>query len=235
MSFVADLPTLEGGLSDVLTLLGISQNESMADEIKRLYQEADSLAVFTIQAVVALMWWCSHMGSATSDALGYSAQIQSAMATANKYQLEAWTDFLNVIHPAEIRQVYIRTTKQIEDVKKVTQVTQKVNLKPIEKEIAALQKWEKHTVNPDLKRLMAFWHAWENTYKAPVARWVTWFKKPSLFAQWAAGPLVTQLPVTLAGKSAQKHAAQIAAALVATWQTDPDTIYNSVLSWLVAG
>lgn len=235
MSFIADLPDLESGLSDVLTLLGIAQSESLADQIKQLSEETDSLAVLTIQAVVALMWWCSHMGSATADALGYAAQMQAEMKTSNEYELESWTRFLKVIHPEEIRQVYIRTTKQIEDVKKVTEVKQKVNLTPIKKEIAALQKWEKHTVNPDLKRLMAFWHAWEKTYKAPVVRWVSWFKKPSLFAQWAAAPLVAQLPTTLTSKAAQKSAAKIAAALVATWQTDPDAIYNSVLSWLVAG
>lgn len=233
MSFLTDIPEVEVGLDDVLTLLGIAHDESLSDQIKQLYKEADTLAVFTVKVVAALYWWTSHIASATGDAFNYAVQIQNAMATANKYELETWKQFLAIKHPTEIRRVYIRTTKRIEVTKKVMAKQQKVNLGPIKRELAALEKWKKNTVTPDLKKLMAFWHAWENTYKKPVVQWVQWFKKPSLFAKWAAMPLVVQLPTTLNNKGACKNVTAIEAALLATWVNDPQTVYNAVLDWLV--
>lgn len=234
MSFLEGIPEVEVGFDDVLTLLGIAHDESLADQVKQLYKEADTLAVFTVKVVAALYWWTSHIASATGDAFNYAVQIQNAMAEANKYELETWKQFLAIKHPTEIRRVYIRTTKRIEVTKKVMAKQQKVNLGPIKKELAALEKWKKNTVTPDLRHLMAFLHLWEKTYKKPVVRWVQWFKKPSLFAKWAAMPLVVQLPTTLRNKGARKHVTAIEAALLATWVNDPQTVYNSVLEWLVA-
>lgn len=233
MSFIEGIPELEGGLGDILNLLGLAHDQSISDEITRLYKEADSLAVFVVKVTVALFWWCSHMASATNDAWGYAEQIRQEMATVNKYELDTWTEFLKVKHPAEIRRVYIRTTKRIQVVKKIIEKQHAANLGPIKKELAALEKWKKVTVTPELRKLMLFWAAWEKTYKHPVVTWVKWFKSPKLFAQWAAMPLVAQLPATLGDKHAQKAAASIAAALVTTWRHDPDTIYNAMLDWLV--
>lgn len=233
MSFIEGIPELEGGLGDILSLLGFAKGESMADEITRLYQEADTLAVFTIKVTIALFWWAAHMGTATASALGYSQQIQDATATANKYQLETWRQFLQIKQPAEIRRVYIRTTKQIRTVQKITQVQQKVNLKPIKRELAALEKWKLHTVSPDLKRLMLFWHAWEKTYKHPVVLWVKWLRSPRLFAQWAVMPLIAQLPTALPNPRVQSQATRIATVMVDMWQNDPGQVYDGVLNWLV--
>lgn len=233
MSFIEAIPEFEVGVDDVLTLLGLAHDESLSDQIKNLWQADDALATFVIKTGVALYWWTAHIASATGDAFNYAVQIQNAMATANKYEMETWKQFLAIKHPAEIRRVYIRTTKRIEVTKKVMAKRQKVNLGPIKKELAALEKWKKNTVTPDLKHLMAFLHLWEKTYKRPVVRWVQWFKKPSLFAKWAAMPLVVQLPTTLRNKGARKHVTAIEAALLATWVNDPQTVYNSVLEWLV--
>lgn len=233
MSFVADIPELEGGLSDVLTLLGIASNESMAQELNRLYKEADSLAVFTVKVTVALFWWASHMASATADAFSYAAQIQAALATANKHELATWTEFLSIKHPAEIRKVYIRTTKRIQVVKREMAKQQKVNLGPIKKELAALQKWKKNTATPELRSWMAFRATFKKTYLPPLRTLIKWTHKPSTLADFVAMPLIGVLPTYLHKTAARSHATAIEAALLATWVNDPQTIYNAVLKWLV--
>lgn len=233
MSVFEGLPEVEAGLGDVLSLLGIAKDESLSEEVNRLYKEADALAVFTVKVTIALFWWAAHIGSATSDALGYSAQIQAAMATANKYELEAWQEFLRVKHPTEIRRVYIRTTKRIEVTKRVMAKAQRVNLKPILKRLAALEHWRKHTVTPALRNWTNFYRLWRSTYRPAVLTVVRWRRKPSTFASWAIGPLIVAAPKALRRTAAKRSATAIEAALVATWQNDPSTIYNSVLEWLV--
>lgn len=232
MSF-SELIDVGQDLSDILNLLGLSSGQSTQQEIEELAKDADALAVFTIRAIVAIFWWISHMSSATADALGYSQQMLDEMKTTNQYQLDTWKTFLSVKHPTEIRRVYIHTTKTVQVTKRIIQKQQAVNLAAIKKEIAALEAWKKNTVTPDLKKLMAFWHAWENQYKAPVVRWVSWFKQPKLFAQWAAMPLIAQLPITLKNASAQANATLIEAALVKTWQRDSGIIWGEVATWLV--
>ena len=235
MSFIVDAPEFEAGLNDILTLVGISQNESVAAEITRLYHEADSLAIFSIKSIVALYWWAAHMASATSDALGYSQQMLDENKTTNKHHLDTWTTYLSVKRPRDLRRVYIRTTKRIEVTKRIIQKVNGKELAKLAKEIAALEAWKKHTVTPDLRKVLLFLAAWEKTYEAPVVRWVKWFKTPSEFAKWAAMPLVVQLPTTLTNKHAARSATAVEVALLKTWVRDPDTVYSAVLDWLVAG
>lgn len=235
MSFVADIPELEGGLGDVLSLLGIAQNESLSEQISKLYSEADALAVFTVKVTVALFWWASHMASATADALGYSAQMQAEMAEANKYELETWTQFLRVKHPAEIRRVYIRTTKRIQVVKKIIQRQQEVNLSAIRRELAELERWKKKTVTPELKQWLTFYANWKKTYRAPLHTLIRWQHKPETLVLFILGPLISAMPSGLRKATAKRSATAIEAALLATWVNDPDTVYSSVLDWLVTG
>lgn len=235
MSFTEGLPGIEVGVSDILGLLGLEQGESLSEEVARLYREADSLAVFTVKVTIALFWWAAHMGSATADALGLAAQMQAESATVNKYQLQAWQTFLSVKHPAEIRRVYIRTTKRIEVTKKVMQKASKVNLAPIKRELAALERWKKHTVTPDLRAWNTFHRNWDKTYLPAARTVIRWRKHPADFAHWAIMPLIAAAPPALR-KPAAKHASTlIAAELVNTWQNDPQTVYNHVLKWLVTG
>lgn len=233
MSFIVDAPEFEAGLNNILTLLGLSQNESLAQEIARLYREADSLAVFSVKSIVALYWWASHMASATSDALGYAQQMLDENTTTNRDQLDAWKTFISIKHPRDIRRVYIHTTKQINVTKRIIQRVNAKELAALKKEIAALETWKKKTVTPDLKNLLTFLAAWQKTYKPIVSRWVAWFKTPSLFAQWAAMPLVAQLPTTLSAAAAQKSATAIEALLVKTWANDSGIIWGAVSQWLV--
>ena len=233
MSFIEDVPGFQAGLSDVLGLVGIEQNDSIAAEITRLYSEADSLAVFSVKSIVALYWWAAHIASATADALGYAQEIQAESKTANQDQLKIWTTYLGIKRPAEIQRVYIRTTKQIDVTRRIVQKVNSKELAKLAKEVAALEAWKKKTVTPDLSKLLAFLAAWNKTYKAPVVRWVAWFKAPSQFAQWAAMPLVSQLPTTLSEAAAHVKATAIEAALVNTWSSDSGTIWDSVSQWLV--
>ena len=233
MSFLVDAPEFETGLNDVLTLLGFQQDQSTQAEIARLYREADSLAVFSVKSIVALYWWAAHMASATSDALGYAQQMLDENTTINADQLNTWKTFLSIKHPRDIRLIHIHTTNRIEVTKRIIQRINNAELAKLAKEIAALETWKRKTVTPDLRKLMLFWHAWEKTYKAPVVRWVAFFKTPSLFAQWAAGPLVVQLPTTLTSASAKASATAIEAALVKTWANDSDIIWGAVSQWLV--
>jgi len=233
VSFITDTPEFEAGLNDILTLVGLANDQSTAQEIARLYREADSLAVFSVKSIVALYWWAAHMASATSDALGYSQQMLDENKTTNADQLNTWKTFLSIKHPRDIRLIHIHTTNRIEVTKRIIQRINNAELARLAKEIAALERWKRKTVTPDLRKLMLFWHAWEKTYKAPVVRWVAWFKKPSLFAQWAAMPLVVQLPTTLKAAAAQKSATAIEAALVKTWLNDSNVIWGAVSQWLV--
>lgn len=235
MSFIEGIPELEGGLDDVLTLLGIAHNESVAEEISRLYKEADSLAVFTVKVTVALFWWASHMASATADAFGLAAQMQAESKTVNEYQLQTWKDFLTIKHPTEIRRVYIRTTKRIQVVKREIAKQQKVNLGPIKKELAALEKWKRATVTPELKQWTNFYAAWKGTYVKPMNTLVGWLHKPSTLANFVALPLIAVLPSNLRKPTALRHATAIETALLATWVKDPQAVYDAMLNWLVTG
>ena len=233
MSFIGDTPEFEAGLNDILNLVGLAQGESVQAEIARLYREADSLAVFSVKSIVALYWWAAHMASATSDALGYSQQMLDENKTINADQLNTWKTFLSVKHPRDIRLIHIHTTNRIEVTKRIIQRINSAELAKLAKEIAALETWKRKTVTPDLRKLLAFLAAWEKTYKPAVARWVTWFGTPSGFAQWAAGPLVVQLPTTLKLRRHEKSATAIEAALVKTWLNDSNVIWGAVSQWLV--
>jgi hypothetical protein len=233
VSFIADTPEFEAGLDNVLTLLGLSQNESVAQEITRLYHEADSLAIFSVKSIVALYWWASHMASATAYALGYSQQMLAENKTTNADQLNTWKTFLSIKHPNELRKVYIHTTDRINVTKHIIQKINNAELAKLAKEVAALETWKTKTVTPDLRKLLAFLSAWESTYKAAVVRWVAWFKTPSQFAKWAAMPLVVQLPTTLGNPAAKAKATAIELALVKTWANDSDAIWTAVQQWLV--
>lgn len=233
MSFLTDVPEVEVGLDDVLTLLGISHDESLSDQIKQLYKEADTLAVFTVKVVAALYWWTSHIASATGDAFNYAVQIQDAMATANKYELETWKQFLAIKHPTEIRRVYIRTTKRIQVVKKVMGRQQKVNLAPIKKELAALEKWKKVTVTPELNQWKRFYAAWRKDYLPPLRTLKHWINRPTAMAEFLSLPLISVMPSALRKYAAKSSATTIETILVDLWANNPQLIYEAVLKWLV--
>lgn len=235
MSFIEAIPEVEDALGSVLSLLGLKQNADLEQAINDLYHDTDALATFTIKAVIALYWWAAHVGSATEDAFKYAEQIQAEQATANRHQLEAWQTLLAIKHPAEIRRVYIRTTKRIEVTKKVMAKAQKVNLKPIYRRLAALEKWRRHIVTPALKSWSNFHRLWRSTYLPAVRVIIRWRKHPADFAQWAIMPLIVAAPKALRKKAAKRSATAIEAALVNTWRNDPGTIYDSILEWLVTG
>lgn len=234
MSFLTDIPEVEAGLNDVLTLLGIAHDESLSDQIKQLYKEADTLAVFTVKVVAALYWWTSHIASATGDAFSYAVQIQNAMAEANRYELETWRQFLAIKHPTEIRRVYIRTTKRIQVVKKVMGKQQKVNLAPIKKELAALEKWKKVTATPELNQWKRFYGAWRKDYLPPLRTLKHWISKPTAMAEFLSLPLISVMPSALRRPAAKSSATTIGRLLVDTWGNDPQPVYDAVLKWLVA-
>lgn len=237
MSFLAgpELEGFEGGVDDLLTLFGIAHGESEDKAIKELGQEANALAVFTVKAVIALFWWAAHIGSATADAFGYAAQIQAALAEANRYNLEAWQKWTKATHPENIANVFLRTTREVHITRKIIETKQKVNLKPIKREIAELEKWKKRTATPELHGWMTFDAQWRKHYAGPVRTLADWLKSPGSFARWAAPPILSWEASNLHKSRYQHSLTSIAALSVATWARDPDRIYDGILEWLVTG
>lgn len=235
MSFGPITPELGAdAISGLLTILGISTEKSLADEIKRLYKEADSLAVLTVRVTAALLWWASHIASAAADANGYGQQIQAALKKADANTLAAWQEWLNVKYPADLRKLYSDLSGQIGETRKAIPKVHKVNLKPIEAEIVALEKWKKVTVTPELKSWLTFAATWKHTYQPALHTLLGWLHKPITLADFLALPLIGALPAYLHKPAARTGSTAIAAALAATWANDPDVIYDAVLDWLVA-
>ena len=233
MSFVADTTELKSGLNDILNLLGFAQNESIAREISRLYDDTDALAVFTVKVTIALFWWANHIASATSDALGYSQQMLDETTQTNQYQLETWQRTLRLLRQAELRRVYIHTTKTVQVIKKYTQQQRKVDLRPILKRLTALETWKKNTATPKLNQWTTFYAAWRKTYLPPVQTLQRWLSSPSTFAAFAIPPLLANLPAALGQSGNLASATAIEAALVKTWTRDSGAIWMAVQNWLV--
>lgn len=223
----------EAGLGDLLNLFGVESGMSTDEALKRLTQEADSLAAFTIKCIVALFWWAAHISSATADAFGYAAQIQAEAADTDKYNLETWRQFLLIQHPAEIRRVYIRTTKRIQVVKREMVKQHRVDLGPIKRELAALERWKNKTADPTLKDWRSFHATWDKTYLPPLRTLTRWLHSPKTFAAYATPPLLAYLPSVVGNKRYRRSLTAIEAGLVATWVNDPQPIFDSMLKWLV--
>lgn len=211
------------------------KRENATDKaLSQLYDSTDALTMVVVRLTVALLWWASHIASATSDSLGYAAQIEAALAKADDDILSAWQEWLNIKYPADLRKLYDDLSKSTQAVKKSIPKQQKVNLKPIEAEIAALEKWKKVTVTPDLKSWISFYTTWKTTYVKPVTTLISWLKTPKLFAQWATPPILSYLPSIVQAKPYQPSLTTIEAALVSTWTNDPSNIFTGILNWLVS-
>lgn len=235
MSVLEITPELASdSIQGLLEILGLAQGESLANQIKKLYKETDQFAVQVVRFMVAVLWWASHMASAASDARGYGAQIQAALKKADANTLATWQEWLNVKYPADLRKLYGDLEGSITSVKKSIPRQHKVNLKPIETELAALEKWKKQTVTPELKQWLTFYATWKKTYVKPMHTLISWLRSPGVLADFIALPLVSVLPSKLRERAAARSAFGIESALVATWNDNPQVIYDSILQWLVS-
>lgn len=235
---VIKLTQFEQYVASYVPFLGEAIDFKREQEIQKalvqLYDETDGITVLLVKFIVAELWWASHIGSAASDARGYSEQIQKALSKADDDILAAWTDWLKSKYPADLRALYdeLETSRKAgnSNLRKLI----KADLKPLEAEIAALEKWKKITVTPDLKQWITFYGTWKKTYLPPLRTLIDWLKTPSTFAKWAILPLISVMPSSLRTKHAAAHATAIESALLATWTKDPDTVYTYVLDWLVS-
>lgn len=226
-------PELEDALNGVFTLLGISQNEAIEDAIKTLYNETDALAVLVVKVIIALFWWASHIGSATADALGYSAQIEDAIKKANALNYQTWQTWINIKHPEAIRTLYVKHTEEVRTIRRIIEVKQQVNLTNVWKAIHALQAWRTNTVDPELKNWRGFYALWRDDYKPAVITLRRWLASPSLFAAWATPPILHRLPTVLNESTQRNSATAVTVALTHMMQNNPQAVYDNVLTWLV--
>lgn len=235
MSFIEPiLPDLEGGLAGLLNILGFAKGESVDDALTRLYGDTNRLAILTVKFIVAVVWWGSHIGSAASDAYGYSAQIRAALAKADDNLLTVWREWLDNRYPTDLQALYDDLYGQIVATQKSIPKQHKVNLKPIEKRLAALETWKQKTASPELRRWTRFYATWKHTYLPPLRTLIRWLHSPRTFANWALPPLLAQAPSTMRKPSMRKRTAAIETALLASWVNDPQVVYDSVLKWLVS-
>ena len=216
-------------------VIDFKSEQQLDAAVKDLYSQTARLAILTVQEVAAFLWWAAHIAAAGDDALGYADQIQSALAKANADEMEIWREWINVKHPEDLRALYNALLAEVAKELKAFKAANKVNLKPLEQAIAALQKWQKDTVTPDLKAWNTFYAAWRKTYLPPVQTLTHWLHSPATFAEWAILPLLAVSPSALRKQSTQHIATAIEAALVNTWQNDPQALFDSMAEWLLAG
>lgn len=214
--------------------LDFAREQQTDKALKSLYDQADALAIILVQEIAGFLWWAAHIASAASDALGYSVQIQAALAKADSDILEAWTEWVNVKHPADLQSLYDTLRGEVKTVHDTIKVTQKANLKPLEAEIAALQKWRLDTVTPALKAWNFFYATWKDTYLPPIQTLKRWLKSPNTFSAWALPPLMSAAPLAISAANNKTVSTAIERALIATWTNDPQAVLDNLLQWLVS-
>lgn len=233
-----DLTGFEQYIASYIPFIGNAIDYKREQEIQKalvqLYDEADAVTVLLVKFISAELWWASHIASAAADALGYAGQIKAALAKADSDMLDTWAKWLTVKYPADLRKLYSNLVNQIDAVKKELSKEQKANLKPLEDAIAALQKWKKDTVTPELKSWLTFHALFKKTYAPPLHTVIGWLHKPATLADFVALPLIGVLPTDLRKPAAHTAATSIATALTDTWANDPQKVYESVLDWLLA-
>lgn len=233
------LNELEQEIGSFLPFIGavidFKRSQQVSQAVSDLYNQTDALAVLVVQDIAAFLWWAYHIASATDDALGYSAQIQAAARAEGDYNAQAWTEWLNAKYPTDLRKLYAVLHAELDAVKGSIPKRQRINLRPLERAIADLDKWRKVTVTPDLRQWNLFYGNWKRNYMPPLLTLRRWLKTPSTFAAWGTLPILSHAQSTLRDKANQGLATAIETALIQTWVNDPQPVYNAVLQWLVTG
>lgn len=236
---IVDLPGFEKLFKKFLPFVGqvisfkveLDQNAAIQD----LYTQTARLAILSVQDIAAFLWWAAHIAAAADDALGYSDEIRAALAKANTLEMEAWREWINVKHPADLQALCDTLRAAVQRELEAFKAANKVNLKPLEQAIVELQKWRKNTVTPDLKAWNTFYAAWKDTYLPPVQTLTHWLKSPATFADWAILPLIAATPSALRKPITQRYATSIEALLINTWRNDPQPVFDAFAEWLVSG
>ena len=221
-------------LAGLGNLLGLWQSQTTDAEIRKLYWQTDGLAVLVVKQLVAFLWWASHVASAASDQLGYSAQIRSALSKADADTLGAWAEFLNVKYPADLRKLYDLLSKDIDQLAKRLGKAQSANLRKLMAEIAALVKWKDKTATPELSQWKQFHLQFDKTYVPPLRTLVKWTKSPKTLADFVLPAIIPGLVTALGKPRYKRQATKLEQELTATWVNGPDVILDNLYSWLLA-
>ena len=233
------LNELEQEIGSFLPFIGsvidFKRVQQVSKAIGALYDQTDALAVLVVQDIAAFLWWAAHLAAAADDALGYSAQIQTAIDHANARNMETWQLWLNVKYPADLRSLYDALQAEIDQVRKGIPKQQHINLKPILRRLSALEHWQKVTVTPELTKWTRFYDSWRRTYRPPVLTLIGWLRHPATFGKWAVMPVLSETPSQLRKRANSALAASIGLALTQTWTSDPQPIFDAVTQWLVTG
>lgn len=129
-----------------------------------------------------------------------------------------------------------------DELKQDTAKQKPIDLGPIRKAIAALQKdmqavddWENSKAKPELSKLLT-WQADVIKHDIPaVKELIGWLAKPGTFGKWAAPPILSPLVAELKTSANRAIRDSLALALVQSWQNDPLDIWSAIESWLVKG
>lgn len=216
-------------------VIDFKAEQALDKAVTDLYANVVRLAVMTVQETTAFLWWAAHIASAADDALGYSAEIRDAISRANALEMEVWREWVNVKHPQDLRSLYDTLLRELQRQLDALRAGNQESLKPLWKAIHELQLWRKNTVTPDLKAWNTFYKTWNDTYLPPVRTLTHWLKSPGTFAEWAILPLIAATPSALRKPITQRSATAIESTLMATWQNDPQPVFDAITQWLVAG
>lgn len=222
------------GVPTIETFLGLERARSVDAAIKSLYNEADKLAVTTVQFIIATIWWAFHMSDAAANAKAYSTQILDAANRASILEQETWSEFLLHKYPADLQALYRQVQSDIGAQGNRARARESAGLAKLAKEIAALELWKRQTVTPDLNKCNRFYRTFTTHYEPPLKTLRRWLASPSTFAAWALPPLISSLPSALQAKNSRKSARLIEQALLATWANDPQQVWTLVQAWLVS-
>lgn len=218
-------------VSIALGLATGSDIKQLDDFVKMLWRASNFLASKFAEFAIAELWWAAHIGTATSELVYYLEQAAGHLQVAEQDNLDAWTRFLTDKYPADLKALYDDLSGKIPKV-------QKVNLKPIEAAIKALQaddesekKWQSNTADPKLSAWSKFYATWTTTYLPPARTLIDWLKHPAHLADFALPSIVAGMPSALSAKAASASTIAIETALLSTWSRNADQVYNLLLAW----
>lgn len=215
-------------------LIGFWRSQSTDAEINKLYWQTDGLAVLVVKQLVAFLWWASHIASAAADQLGYSAQIQAALAKADIDMFTAWAEFLDVKYPADLRKLYSQLTADIDNAVNRHHKTQQPNLKRLLAEVAALVTWKNKVATPELNQWKQFHLRFDKTYVPPLRTLIKWTGSPKTLADFVLPAIIPGLVTALGKPGYKRQATKLEQELMATWVNGPDVILDNFYEWLLA-
>lgn len=222
-------PELWGNaLSGIANLLNWQAAKSTASSIKQIYKLLQDITAVEVRFIIAMFWWVAHLAAAVSDIDTNTNAISDDIKTLTANEKDAWTELLNTKLPADLQALYKALSGHTDQKTTAVAKAAKVNLKPIEQEIAALELWKKNVVTPALTDWKSFYALWRSTYVKPVTTLTVWLKSPSQFARWATPPILPQAVSLFGTKQYLPLAQNLSILLANTWASNPDAIGQAV-------